>query len=282
MENVKCKMIGGVMENVKCKMIGDAWRRIRALPHFTFHTLHFTFFAVCCAACWGGVVERMEVPKAGVRSAAECGEATGPAKVWDFTKGALPTGCRLRKDGTHSERGVGSIAFTNSSSQGGCVIANGSTPQGAFLFEAEFEVGNYAAETKNAHVGRIWDDMGINYFPKRDNTGLEIGLRQEPDGYWFPQVVLGMGKGTYRLEGERRRFYQGAIAKLAVFFGANGRVVIDFNGLVGERQIPVCGSLAQSTQSWHLPVMVIAATAAAGAALFLCLWRTRASSYEAE
>ena len=44
----------------------------------------------------------------------------------------------------------------------------------------------------------------------------------------------------------------------------------------------VCGSLAQSTQSWHLPVMVIAATAAAGAALFLCLWRTRASSYEAE
>ena len=28
-------------------MIGDAWRRIRALLHFTFYTLHFTFFAGC-------------------------------------------------------------------------------------------------------------------------------------------------------------------------------------------------------------------------------------------
>ena len=43
------------------------------------------------------MVERMAVPKAGVRSAAECGEAIGPAKVWDFTTGALPSGCRLTK-----------------------------------------------------------------------------------------------------------------------------------------------------------------------------------------
>ena len=42
----------------------------------------------------------------------------------------------------------------------------------------------------------------------------------------------------------------------------------------------VCGSLAQSSGGWQLPVMVITATAAVGAALFLCLWRTRASSYE--
>ena len=193
------------------------------------------------------MVERMAVPKAGVRSAAECGEAIGPAKVWDFTKGALPSGCRLRKDGTFSEKGVGSRDFVRVSSQGGCEIADGSTPQGAFLFEAEVEVGDYAAETKQRHAGRIWDDIGISYSsPKRDNTGLEIGLRQEPNGYWIPEVVLGMGTGTYRLEGERRRFYRGATAKLSVFFGANGRVMIDFSGLVGERQIPVCGSLAQS------------------------------------
>ena len=192
------------------------------------------------------LVERMEVPKAGVRSAAECGEAIGPAKVWDFTKGTLPPGCRLQRDGTISERGVGSRDFANPSSQGGCVIRDGSTPQGAFLFEAELEMGDYGTESNKLHVGRIWDDMGINYCPKRDNTGLEIGIRQEPNGYWIPQVVLGMGTGTYRLEGERRRFYRGAIAKLSVFFGANGRVVIDLAGLVGERQIPVCGSLAQS------------------------------------
>ena len=41
----------------------------------------------------------------------------------------------------------------------------------------------------------------------------------------------------------------------------------------------VCGNLAQSSGGWRLPVMVMVVTAAAGAALFLCLWRTRASSY---
>ena len=41
----------------------------------------------------------------------------------------------------------------------------------------------------------------------------------------------------------------------------------------------VCGNLAQSSGGWQLPVMVITATAAVGAVLFLCLWRTRASSY---
>jgi OPA family glycerol-3-phosphate transporter-like MFS transporter/OPA family sugar phosphate sensor protein UhpC-like MFS transporter len=42
----------------------------------------------------------------------------------------------------------------------------------------------------------------------------------------------------------------------------------------------VCGNLAQSSGGWRLPVMVMAVTAAAGAAMFLCLWRTRANSYE--
>ena len=41
----------------------------------------------------------------------------------------------------------------------------------------------------------------------------------------------------------------------------------------------VCGNLAQSSGGWRLPVMVMVCTAATGAALFLCLWRTRASSY---
>ena len=198
--------------------------------------------------CFGGVsqVERVPVPKAGVAAVSECGDALGPAKVGDFTKGALPPGCKLRKDGTISEKGIGSRDFANNSSQGGCIIADGFTPQGAFLFAAEIEVGNYAPEANVDHVGRIWDDMGINYCPKRDNTGLEIGLKQEPNGYWTPYVVLGMGKGTYRLEGERLRFYRGARTKLAVFFGANGRIVIELGGLVAERQIPVCGSLVPS------------------------------------
>ena len=204
--------------------------------------------AACCFACVGGVspVEHVPVPKAAVKTIAECGDAIGPAKVWDFTRGELPPGCQLRKNGTLSERGLGTTDFADNSSQGGCVIADGSTPQGAFLFEAEIEVGDYAPEAKTEHVGRVWDDMGINYCPKRDNTGLEIGLKQIPNGYWIPYVVLGMGNETCRVEGERLRFYRGARTKLAVFFGANGHVVIELGGIVAERQIPVCGELARS------------------------------------
>ena len=41
----------------------------------------------------------------------------------------------------------------------------------------------------------------------------------------------------------------------------------------------VCGNLAQSSGGWRLPVLVMVATAAAGALLFACLWRTRADNY---
>ena len=42
----------------------------------------------------------------------------------------------------------------------------------------------------------------------------------------------------------------------------------------------VCGNLAQSFGGWRLPLLVMVATAAVGAAVFLCLWWTRANSYE--
>ena len=42
----------------------------------------------------------------------------------------------------------------------------------------------------------------------------------------------------------------------------------------------VCGNLAQSSGGWRLPVLVMVATAVFGAALFACLWRTRANAYE--
>ena len=41
----------------------------------------------------------------------------------------------------------------------------------------------------------------------------------------------------------------------------------------------VFGNLAQSSGGWRLPLIATVATAATGALLFLCLWRTRASSY---
>ena len=41
----------------------------------------------------------------------------------------------------------------------------------------------------------------------------------------------------------------------------------------------VCGSLAQHTGGWRLPVLAIVGICLAGTALFLCLWNTRANSY---
>ena len=41
----------------------------------------------------------------------------------------------------------------------------------------------------------------------------------------------------------------------------------------------VCGNLAQSSGGWRLPLLVMVAVACVGAALFACLWRTRANAY---
>lgn len=42
----------------------------------------------------------------------------------------------------------------------------------------------------------------------------------------------------------------------------------------------ICGSLAQSTGGWQMPVCAIAGTAAAGMAFFLALWRAKANNYK--
>ena len=44
----------------------------------------------------------------------------------------------------------------------------------------------------------------------------------------------------------------------------------------------VCGTLAQSSGGWRVPVLVIAAVAGVGAMLFLLLWNVRANSYDSE
>ena len=174
-------------------------------------------------------------------------EPAGQPRVWDFTLGALPQGVRLRRNGFLAESGLGTRDSEKEDSQGGAELAERFTPDGAFLFEAEFEVGNYANTAKVARVSRIWDDMGISYGGEKcDNTGLEIGLSQAPDGYWTPYAVLGMGTQRFRLEGVKRRLYDGARSTYTLFFGANGRVVIEFGGLVAEKTIPLCGGLAPS------------------------------------
>ena len=176
-----------------------------------------------------------------------CGAAIAAPQVWDFTSGALPDGARLRKNGFLSAEGLGSRDFADEASQGGATLTDAMTPTGAFLFEAEFQVGNFAATSKVERTGLIWDDMGISYGGEKcDNTGLEIGLRQQPDGYWTPYAVLGMGNKRFRVEGVKRRLYDGAVTNLSLFFGANGRVIMVFGGLVSETSIPHYGGLAKS------------------------------------
>ena len=44
----------------------------------------------------------------------------------------------------------------------------------------------------------------------------------------------------------------------------------------------MCGSLAQATGAWRVPLLVIAGVAGVGAVLFLLLWNVRANSYDSE
>ena len=204
---------------------------------------------VAVAGCSNGnasLVERMPVPNAAALSAAAYGQAAGSARVWDFTSGKAPEGGRLQPKAVVSAEGLGCSDFERGDARGGFLLNQHFTPQGAFLFEAEITVGGWAADQRKEHAGRLWDDMGINYGAKRPNTGLEVSLVQRADGYWVPEVHFGMGTDTYRVKGKQIRLPKGTRTKYAVYFGANGRVVVEFAGLVAEQSIPASGSLAPS------------------------------------
>ena len=189
----------------------------------------------------------MPVPATSLQFASECGKPSGPARVWDFTSGRLPDGVRLRRNGYIADNGLGSRDFEKGDSQGGAELTERFTPEGAFLFEAEFDVGDYSATSKVSRVSRIWDDMGISYDSEKcDNTGLEIGISETPRGWKIPYAVLGMGTRRFRVEGVGMEVLGGARESLKLFFDANGRVVIEFGGLVAERRLPLCGSLVPS------------------------------------
>lgn len=158
----------------------------------------------------------------------------------------MPAGARLRRDGLVSESGLCTQGFEKDGLQGGAELLDEGTPPEAFRLEAEFQVGDFAATSKVEHISRIWDDMGIGNGTDCDNTGLEVGLRQTPDGYWTPYAVFGMGNGRFGVDGVKRRLYGGATTNLVLFFGANGRVVIEFGGLVAEKTFPASCGLAPS------------------------------------
>ena len=67
----------------------------------------------------------------------------------------------------------------------------------------------------------------------------------------------------------------GTVIMLFEFAGIGGML---FAGWATDRFFG--GNLAQSSGGWRLPLIVMVATAAVGAAFFACLWCVRANAYD--
>ena len=96
-------------------------------------------------------VEKMPVPQCESEDPVERARPCGTPFVWDFTKG-MPVGGNLRKGGCASPDGICATDPTNMSLAAGFALDKLWTPQGAFLFEAEFVAGKLgASETPDYH-----------------------------------------------------------------------------------------------------------------------------------
>ena len=98
--------------------------------------------AGCCQVeeCGTTAIERMPTVKFEAVTPATCAKPCGDAKVWDFTAG-LPAGGKLRKGGRLTAEGLHAADVTNMVIASGYMLDNLWTPEGAFLFEAEFVPG---------------------------------------------------------------------------------------------------------------------------------------------
>ena len=192
-------------------------------------------------------IERMPSVDFAPESPRSCAEPCGEPMAWDFTKG-LPAGGNMRKGCKLSPEGIYAVDATNMNLAAGFILDRLLTPSGAFLFEAEFIPGKLGAPGSPAHEGHLWDDMAVNYVPKRTNRGFQI-LVAARDGVWTPTLWVGFSNDTARVGGPAVRLTPGKPAKIAFYFGANGRVVWDFNGELKESTISISGPLAPSVRN---------------------------------
>ena len=196
-------------------------------------------------------IERMPAVSCEMASPRSCAEPCDAPRVWDFTKG-LPAGGKLRRGGRLSSEGLFAADATNMSHAAGFMLDKRWTPPGAFLFEAAFMPGKLGASGTLPHTGHLWDDMAINYVPKRTNRGFQI-LVAVHDGMWTPTLWAGFSNDTARAIGSSVRLTPGKPAQIALYFGADGRVVWDFNGELKETPLAISGPLAPSVR--HYPVI---------------------------
>ncbi len=169
----------------------------------------------------------------------EC-RPTGPAVAWDFTEG-LPSGTKLRR-GAALRAGEGLVA-TNAADialAAGCEVKTHAIPE-AFLFECVFTPPG--GEGSRERV--LFDDMYVNYLPKRRDRGLQVALLRRGE-LWTPVVYAGLSNTTARVMGPSKRLVAGRPATLTFWYDANRRIVWNFDGEVSESYLPQAGGLAPS------------------------------------
>ncbi len=168
--------------------------------------------------------------------------ASGAPRVWDFTAG-IPNGGRLQ---ARAAIDGGLVAGTpgDTSDRGGFILDGAFTPQGAFLFEAEFipaapDMSEYAARVEHM----LWDDMGVFQGPKATNRGMQLQFHVL-HGVWKPTLHVGYGDATAHLPGPEVALAGGETAKLSFLYGADGTVRWKFNGVEKENRIGRIGAIA--------------------------------------
>lgn len=189
-------------------------------------------------------VEKMPVPQCEPETIESRVKSCGTPLVWDFSKG-LPAGGKMRKGGCASPDGICASDPTNLSLAAGFALDKLWTPQGAFLFEAEFVAGNLGASEMPDYRGILWDDLAITRSPKWTHRGFQLEITTR-NGKWTPVLWTGFSNDTFSVQGPSARLAPGTSAKISFVYGANGRVYWEFGGRLEETMLPRTGFLAPS------------------------------------
>ena len=212
-----------------------------------FAVVAATVAAGCCrCGCGHGSpkVELMDVENLVTPSPKERAVPSGDAMVWDFASG-LPDGGKLLKHAVRDADGLRAADPTNREAAAGYRLDKCWTPQGAFLFEAEFVPGSLGGKGMPKHEGVLWDDMAITYLPKRTNRGFQFAFETK-DGRWLPVLWLGFTNDTERVQGPAVELEPGKPVSVAFLYDAAGGVAWEFNGVRHESALRLRGSLAPS------------------------------------
>ena len=187
-------------------------------------------------------VEPVDVAKFELVTPRTRARLSGEAKVWNFTAG-VPDGGKVMKHAACDAQGLHATAPLNRDAAAGFRLDKCWTPQGAFLFEAEFVTGGLGASGTPRYEGVVWDDMAVTYVPKCTNKGFQLAFETR-EGKWTPYLWLGFSNTTERVVGPTVALEPGKSVSLSFYYNAIGNVVWEFAGICHESGLKSKGSLA--------------------------------------